>query len=117
MIDATAPQTLTIEAYAQANTLPAAAALNRRFIAYERHWSREHREAIGSEHHLEYMHDLDQFAATLEGAARIWHEEQAAVRGRIAERLTLRVPAEIPAAENVNIPQAVERGDYTLMAC
>ena len=57
------------------------------------------------------------FAAMLDAATRIWQEEQAAVRQRIAERMTLRVPAELPEAENFNIPQAVESGDYPLMAC
>jgi hypothetical protein len=113
MTDAYAPQTPTLDDYATAETLPAAAALNRRFIAYERHWSRTHRETIGTEQHLDYMRDLDGFAATLDAAVRIWHDEQAAVRQRIAERIR----AELPDAENFNIPQAIESGDYTLMAC
>jgi len=37
----------------------AAAALNRQFIRYERHWSRKHRGPIGDDMHLEYMRDLD----------------------------------------------------------
>ena len=104
---ATERQTPTVDDYATADTLPAAVALNRRFIAYERHWSRTYRESIGAEHHLDSMRDLDQFAATLDAATRIWQEEQEAVRVRIAERIR----AEIPEADTYNLAAAVESGD------
>jgi hypothetical protein len=113
MTDPTAPQTPTTDDYATAETLPAAAALTRQFIRYERHWSRTRLAHSAPEEHADYMRDLDGFAATLDAAARIWQEEQDAVRARIAERIR----AELPEAENHNIPQAVESGDYTMMAC
>lgn len=113
MTDPTAPATPTTDDDANAETLPAAVALNRQFIRYERHWSRKHRGAIGETHHLESMRDLDQFAATLDAAARIWQEEQEAVRVRIAERIR----EDVPGADNDTLAAAVESGDFTMMAC
>ena len=105
--------TPTVDDYANADTLPAAVALNRQFIRYERHWSRTRLAHLAPEQHGEYMRDLDAFAATLDAATRIWQDEQEAVRARIAARIR----AELPDAENFHIPQAVESNDYTLMAC
>lgn len=108
-----APKAPSEDEYEEVSTLPQAAALTRRFIASERHWSRQHMAGLDSDGHLDYMRSLDDFSALLDRATAIWHEEQAAVRQRIADRIR----AEIPDAEGANIPQAIERNDYTLMAC
>lgn len=108
----TRPAFMTTAAYEEARDFLEAVKLNRDFIRHERTWSRTHAAGMPEEH-VDYSKHLDHFAEVLDTASRIWAVEHEALRQRIADRIR----AEIPDAENYNIPQAIESGDYSMMAC